>query len=193
MIHWAVFLLIGSSLVPPAPAAAPGVKAMGVYPLLLPGLQAIPAGRPKVYLWCQGLKLLGVMVPDESQLRPPATTTQGRLLPTAILLRNGRCDQQGGAVSFGFLLPMKAWIFGTAVRAAPEERTTWLLHRFQGTVNDGQLKGVLVQVDVNQPGFAFQEAKVEVPALGDDQASFADEKAWLEEITRTLSLVRSEP
>jgi hypothetical protein len=133
------------------------------------------------------------MVPDESQLKPAVTTAQGRLLPSAILLRNGRCEQEGGAVSFGFLLPMKAWIFGTAVRAAPEERTTWLLHRFQGTMSDGQLKGVLVQVDVNQPGVAFPEAKVEVSALGEDQASFADEKAWLEGITRTLSLVRGEP
>jgi hypothetical protein len=88
---------------------------------------------------------------------------------------------------------MKAWIFDTAPHAAPEERTTWLLHRFQGIVSDRRLKGVLVQVDVSHPGFAFPEAKVEVEALAEDQASFADEKGLLEDVARTLSIVRGEP
>ncbi len=193
MIQLAVLLLMGASLVPAEAAVGPGVKAMGVYPLLLPGLQAVPAGRPKVRIWCQGAKLLGVMVPDESQQRA-ATTPQGKsLLPSALLLRDGRCEAEGGGVSFGFLLPMRAWIFDSTVRATPEERTTWLLHRFQGSVADHQLKGVLVQVDVNHPGFAFPETKVEVEALGEDQASFADEKTWLEDLARTFSVVRSEP
>jgi hypothetical protein len=192
MIHLAVLLLMSSSFGPAEQAAGPGVKAIGVYPLLLPGLQAIPAGRPRVYLWCRGVKLLGVTVLDESQQKA-VTTAQGRLLPPAVLLRDGRCETDGGGVSFGFLVPMKAWIFDTAVRTAPEERTTWLLHRFQGTVSDRQLKGVLVQVDVSHPGFGFPEAKVEAEALGEDQASFADEKGWLEDVSRTLSIVRSEP
>ncbi len=192
MIQLAVALLLGSSLVPAEQAVGPGVKAAGVYPLLLPGLQAVPAGRPKVRLWCQGLKLLGVMVPDESQ--PKAVlTTQGRSQPSAVVLRDGRCEADGGGVSFGFLLPMRAWIFDGGARTAPEERITWLLHRFQGTVSERRLKGVLVQVDVSHPGFAFQEAKVEAEALAEDQASFADEKAWLEDVGRALSLVRSEP
>jgi len=192
MIHLAVLLLMSSGFVPAEQATGPGVKAIGVYPLLLPGLQAIPAGRPKVYLWCHGVKLLGVMVPDETQQKA-VTTAQGRSLPSAVLLRNGRCESGGGGVSFGFLVPMKAWIFDTAVRTAPEERTTWLLHRFQGTVSDRQLKGVLLQVDVSHPGFAFPETKVEAEALGEEQASFADEKGWLEDVARTLSIVRSEP
>ncbi len=192
MIQLAVVLLLGSSLVPAEQAAGPGVKAMGVYPLLLPGLQAVPAGRPKVRIWCQGLKLLGVMVPDESPAK--AATAQGRSLPSALLLRDGRCESEGGGVSFGFLLPMRAWIFDGGTRtAAPEERITWLLHRFQGTVSEQGLKGALVQVDVSHPGFAFQETKVEVGALAEEQASFADEKAWLEDIGRSLSVVRGEP
>ena len=191
MIHFAVLLLAGSSIVPAEQPTAAAVKAVGVYPLLLPGLQAIPAGRPTVHLWCRGTKLLGVMVPDESQPKViPAA--QGRSLPAAVLLRDGRCEADGGGVSFGFLVPMRAWIFDTA-RAAPGERTTWLLHRFQGTVSDRQLKGVLVQVDISHPGLAFREAKVEVDAVGDEQASFADEKGWLEDVGRTLSLVRAEP
>src|SRR5512141_2607756 len=110
MIHLAVLVLMGSSFVAAEQAAGPGVKAIGVYPLLLPGLQAIPAGRPRVYLWCHGMKLLGVMVPDERQQKA-VTTAQGRSLPSALLLRDGRCGTDGGGVSFGFVVPMKAWIF----------------------------------------------------------------------------------
>jgi hypothetical protein len=192
MIHLAVLVLMGASFVPVEQATGPGVKAVGIYPLLLPGLQAVPAGRPRVFLWCHGVKLLGVMVPDEAPQRA-VTAAQGRPLASAVLLRDGRCEPDGSGISFGFLVPMKAWIFDTAVRTPPEERTTWLLHRFQGTVSDRLLKGVLVQVDVSHPGFAFQEAKVEVAALAEDQASFADEKGWLEDIARTLSLVNSRP
>jgi hypothetical protein len=72
---------------------------------------------------------------------------------------------------------MRAWIFDSAARSAPEERATWLLHRFQGTVSDRQLKSMLVQVDVRHPGFAFPEAKVEVEAFGDEQALLRTERA----------------
>lgn len=192
MMRLAVVVLMVSSIVSAEQAAGPAVKAIGVYPFLLPGLQAVPAGRPKVLLWCHGVKLLGVMVPEDSQPRAGATT-QGRSLSSAVLLRDGRCETDGGGVSFGFVVPMKAWIFDSGARAAPEERTTWLLHRFQGTVSERQLKGVLVQADVSHPGFAFREAKVEADALGEDQASFADEKNWLEHVGRTVSVVRGEP
>ena len=192
MIRLALLVLMGASLVPAAQAAPPGVNAVGIYPLFFPGVQAGPAGRPRVLLWCSGMKLLGVMVPGE--LRQKASTaTQSRSLPSAILLRDGRCEADGSGISFGFLVPMKAWIFDSAVRTPPEERTTWLLHRFQGTVSDRLLKGVLVQVDVNHPGFAFREAKVEVGAVAEDQASFADENGWREDVARTFSLVDAEP
>jgi hypothetical protein len=192
MIQFAVLALVGASLVPAEHAAGPGVKGMGVYPLLVPGLQAVPAGRPKLRLWCNGAKLHGVMVPEELQQKV-VTTAQDRSLASAVLLRDGRCDADSGGISFGFLLPVKAWIFDTAARAAPEVRTTWLLHRFQGTVSERRLKGVLVQVDISHPGLPFLEARVEAAALGEEQASFADEKGWLDDVTRTFSVVRSEP
>jgi hypothetical protein len=192
MISLAVLALMGASLSPADQAATPGVKAVGIYPLFLPGLQAVPAGRPRVLLWCSGVKLLGLMVPGESR-QNTGTGAQSRSLPSAILLRDGRCEADGGGVSFGFLLPMKAWIFDTGVKTAPQERTTWLLHRFQGTVSDRLLKGALVQADVSHPGFAFREAKVEVGALAEDQASFADENGWVEDVARTFSLVHAEP
>jgi hypothetical protein len=192
MIHLAVLVLVGSNLVPAEQATGSGVKAVGVYPLLVPGLQAVPAGRPKLRLWCNGQRLLGVMAPEESQQKA-VTASQERSLPSAVLLRDGRCDADSGSVSFGFLLPVRAWIFDTAARTAPEVRTTWLLHRFQGTVSDRRLKGVLVQVDVSHPGLPFLEAKVEAGALGEDQTSFADEKGWLEDVARTSNVVRSEP
>jgi hypothetical protein len=192
MIPLAVLVLMGTSLVPADQAATPGVRAIGVYPLMLPGLQAVPAGRPRVLLWCSGAKLLGVMVPDES--RPKAGSgASSRPSTSAILLRDGRCEADGAGVSFGFLLPMKAWIFDTGARTAPVERTTWLLHRFQGSVSDRLLKGGLVQADVSHPGFAFREAKVEVGALDEDQAPYANENGWLEDVARAFSLVTAEP
>lgn len=192
MIRLALLVLVGASLVSADQAATPGVNAVGIYPLFLPGVQADPAERPRVLLWCSGLKLLGVMVPGESRQKA-STAAQSRSLPSAILLRDGRCEADGSGISFGFLVPLKAWIFDTAVRTPPEERTTWLLHRFHGTVSDRLLKGVLVQADVNHPGFAFREANVEVGALAEDQASFADENGWREDVARTFSLVHAEP
>jgi len=192
MIPLAVLVFMGSSLVPADQAPTHGVKAVGIYPLFLPGLQAVPAGRPRVLLWCSGAKLLGVMVPDESR-QTGGSGAQSRALPSGILLRDGRCEADGSGLSFGFLVPMKAWIFDNAVRTPPVERTTWLLHRFQGTLTDRLLKGALVQADVGHPGFAFRETKVEVGALPEDQASFPDENGWLEGVARTFSLVRAEP
>lgn len=192
MIPLAILVLISTSLVPAEQAPTAGVKAIGIYPLLLPGLQAVPAGRPRVLLWCSGVKLLGVMAPDES--RPKAGSgAPSRSLPSAILLRDGRCEADGTSVSFGFLVPVKAWLFDTGVRTPPAERTTWLLHRFQGTLSDRLLKGGLVQADVSHPGLAFREAKVEVGALAEDQAAFGSESAWLEEMARSFSLVNAEP
>jgi hypothetical protein len=191
MIPLAAVVLMGASLVPADQAATPAVTALGVYPLSLPGLQALPAGRPRILLWCSGVKLLGVMVPDESSRS--GTVAESRSLPSAILLRDGRCEADGGGISFGFLVPVKAWIFDTAVRTPPEEHTTWLLHRFQGTVSDHQLRGALVQADVSHPGFAFREAKVEVGALVEEQASFPDENTWLKNVARTFTLARAEP
>ena len=189
MIRLALLVLMGASLVP---AAQAGVNAVGVYPLFLPGVDASPAAKPRVLLWCRGTTLLGVMVPGELNEQAGAAA-QGRSLPSAILLRDGRCEADGSGVSFGFLLPMNAWVFDTAGTSAPEQRTTWLLHRFQGTVSDRLLKGVLVQVDVNHPGLAFREVEVEVGAVAAGQASFADENAWREDVARTFSLVDAEP
>jgi hypothetical protein len=70
MIRLAVFVLMASGLATAEP---------GVYPLQLPGLQALPAGRSRVHLWCRGVKLLGVLVSDE----------QGREASTR--LKGGRC------------------------------------------------------------------------------------------------------
>ena len=189
MVPLVVLVLMSANLVVADQGAPPGVKAVGIYPLSLPGLQAVPAGRAKVLLWCSGVKLLGVMVPEEWRQKA-GTGTQSR---SAILLRDGRCEADGSSVSFGFLVPMRAWIFDTAARTPPEERTTWLLHRFQGTVSERQLKGALVQADVNHPGFAFRDAKVEVGALGEEQASFPDENGWLQDVARTFSVVHAEP
>lgn len=192
MMRLALLVLAGASLVPAAQAAPPGVNPVGIYPLSLPGVQAGPAGKPSVLLWCSGTKLLGVMVPGEMG-ETAASVAQSPSLPSAILLRDGRCEADGSRMSFGFLVPVKAWIYDAAVRTRPQERTTWLLHRFQGTVSDRLLKGVLVQVDVNHPGLAFREATVEVGAVAEDQASFADENGWREDVTRTFSLLDAEP
>jgi hypothetical protein len=190
MTRLAVLVLTGASVLAADQAAQPGVKAIGVYPLFLPGLQAGPAGKPRVLLWCSGAKLLGVMVPGELGQKAAG---QGRSLPSGILLRDGRCEADGSGISFGFLVPMKSWIFDSTVRTGPQERTTWLLHRFQGTAGDRLLKGVLVQADVSHPGLAFRETRVEVGALAEDQASFADETGWHEDVVRTFSLMHAEP
>jgi hypothetical protein len=187
-----VLVLIGSGLGSLAQAAEPGVTPFGVYPLLLPGLPTSPDAKPKVLLWCHGVKLVGVVVADEGRDKS-AVAAQDRRAPTAFLLRDGRCEPNGSGVSFGFLLPLKAWVFGSPARTPPEERTAWLLHRFEGSVEAGLLKGVLVQVDVNHPGYSFRESRTEVGSLPEAQASFADESGWLGSVARTYSLAQREP
>lgn len=187
-----MLVLIGSSLGSVAQAAAPSVKPFGAYPFSLPGSAAIPGAKPKVLLWCHGVKLVGVMVPAEARDRS-GSATQNRPAPTAFLLRDGRCEPDGSSVSFGFLVPLQAWVFEAPARTPPAERTAWLLHRFQGSVTAGLLKGVLVQVDVNHPGYSFRESRIEVDTLPEGQASFNDEKGWLDSVARTFSLAQSEP
>ncbi len=69
----------------------------------------------------------------------------------------------------------------------------WLLNRFEGLLKAGQLKGALVQVDVNHPGYAFQRKVVEADALQGEQASFNDEASWRGSMSQTYCLSTSEP
>jgi hypothetical protein len=95
-------------------------------------------------------------------------------------------------VSFGFLVSRKAWVFVEAGRA-PEGRTVWQLNRFEGSLKSGQLKGALVQVDVNHPGYPFQRKAVEAEALPMEQRSFADEAGWRTSMSQAYCLATSEP
>jgi hypothetical protein len=192
MIPLLVLVLTGTGLGSAAQAAEPAVKPLGAYPFILPGLPASPNARPKVLLWCHGAKLVGVVVPGEGRPRP-GPEAQPPPAPTALLLRDGRCAPDGSGVSFGFLLPVQAWVFESATRKPPAERTAWLLHRFEGSVQAGLLKGVLVQVDVNHPGYAFRESRLEVETLPEAQASFTDEGGWLGSVERAYSLAPSNP
>jgi hypothetical protein len=191
MMSLLMLVLIGSSLGSVVQAADPSVKPVGAYRFLLPGLAASPDAKPKVLLWCHGIKLVGLVVPDEGRDKG-GIAPQNRPAPTAFLLRDGRCEPDGSSVSFGFLVPLKAWVFDSPGRT-PEERTAWLLHRFEGSVQAGQLKGVLVQVDVNHPGYSFQRHRIEVEVLPEGQASFTDENGWHGSVARTFSLAQSEP
>lgn len=168
-------------------ATDPGVRAVGVYPITLPGLSG-PEASPKALLWCRGTDLVGVVVPDD---KGNGCSSPKRSAPGAMLLRDGRCDA-GGVVSFGFLVGRKAWVYGGTGRT-PVERTVWLLHRFEGSVVAGQLKGVLVQVDVNHPGYAFQPTTVETGSLPEQQASFPDETTWRGGIDQAFCLAAGEP
>ena len=187
-----VLVLVGSGLGSAAQAAEPNVRPLGAYPFLLPGLTASPDAQPKLLLWCHGVKLVGVVVPPEGQGRS-AAAAQHRPAPAAFLLRDGRCAPDGSRVSFGFLVPLQAWVFEALERALPEERTAWLLYRFEGSVTAGLLQGMLVQVDVGHPGYAFRESRIEAGALAESQASFADENGWLASVARTFSLAQSQP
>jgi hypothetical protein len=192
MVSLLVLLLALGCLGSAAEAAEPSVEPMGVFPFLLPGLQAPPDARPKVLLWCRGPKLVGLVVAAEGHARA-GVARQSRPAPAALLLRDGRCEADRSGVSFGFLLPLKAWVFESQARTPPAERTTWLLHRFEGSARAGELKGLLVQVDVNHPGYAFRETRIEVDALSEPQASFTDESGWLGSVAQTYSLERGDP
>jgi hypothetical protein len=170
-------------------AAEQGVKPVGAFPFVLPGQSATPGSPPRAHLWCQGVNLLGVVVTDEKANSCDRTAPKR---PTALLLRDGRCEPDGSALSFGFLVSRKAWVYESTGKE-PDERTVWLLHRFEGSLKAGQLKGTLVQVDVNHPGYAFQKSPIEVDALTGPQSSFADESAWRSSIGQTYCLAAGEP
>lgn len=172
-------------------ATEPSVKPVGIYPLGFPGLPAKPDGKPRAMLWCQGSNLIGVVVTNDKS-KDCGSASQRQSVPSALLLRDGRCDSDGGTVSFGFLLPRKAWTYEAAGRA-PVERTVWLLHRFEGSLKAGQLKGVLVQVDVNHPGYQFQKTSVEAQALSEEQGVFTGESAWRGAIAQAFCLATAEP
>jgi len=193
MMPWRALVLFGvvAGLSSVSAASEPGVKPVGVFPLLLPGDSVGGDTRPKAMLWCQGVTLMGVVVPDERS-NDCGTASPKRLAPTAFLLRDGRCESDGTKVSFGFLVSRKAWVFESGGRT-PVERKVWLLHRFEGSLKAGQLKGVLVQVDIHHPGYSFERKSVEVEALPGEQASFADEPAWLGGIGQTYCLAAGEP
>jgi hypothetical protein len=172
-------------------ASGTGVKPIGAYPFALPGVLASPGSNPRALLWCQEGSLLGVVVLDEKSSDCVAAA-QKRAAPKALLLRDGRCEAEGASVSFGFLVSRKAWVFEASGRVS-EQRDVWLLHRFEGSAKAGQLKGMLVQVDISHPGYPFQRKSVEADALLDEQASFADETAWRGGIAQTFCVAREEP
>jgi hypothetical protein len=189
-------LLVGmlSCLASVSGAAEQSLKPLGVFPFAIPGSAASRDAQPRAFLWCQGATLVGVVVPDTKSV-DCTVAGQKRAAPRALLLRDGRCEALGTAVSFGLLMSRKAWVFESAGRKpTPRERTVWLLLRFEGSVNTGQLTGALVQVDVNHPGLPFQRTSVEAEALaGEPQASFSDETAWRSGIAQTLCLAEDEP
>jgi hypothetical protein len=174
---------------PGAQGAEPAVKPIGVYPFPLPGVSANREAKPRLLVWCHGARLLGVVVPDERHAKEGVVAAA----PAALRVRDGRCEADGNRVSFGFLMQLKAWVFEPSARTPREERPAWLLHRFEGSVQDGVLRGVLVQVDVSHPGYAFRESKFEVNDAHEAQESFADETGWQTSMARAFSLVRSEP
>jgi hypothetical protein len=186
-----VLIGIAGCLASVSAASEPSVKPVGVYPFLLPGFSVGPDAKSKALLWCQGLNLMGVVVPDEKS-NNCGTASQKRFAPRAFLLRDGRCEPDGSILSFGFLVSRKAWVF-EAAGGVPEVRTVWLLHRFEGSLKAGQLKGVLVQVDVNHPGYSFQRKSVEVEALPAEQTSFTGETAWRGGIEQTFCLAVGGP
>lgn len=193
MMCWRNLVLIGLAgcIAAVSAASEPAVKPVGTYPFVLPGFSVSPDAKPKALLWCRGVSLMGVVVPDEKS-SDCGTASQKRSAPRAFLLRDGRCETDGSTVSFGFLVPRKAWVF-KAAGGAPGEQTVWLLHRFEGSLKAGRLRGVLVQVDVNHPGYQFQKKSVEVEALPAEQASFTNDTAWSDGIAQTFCLAAGDP
>jgi hypothetical protein len=187
--------LIGvcSSLVPLLTAAEPGVKPAGAFALSVPGLSSAPSAKSNALLWCQGPNLVGVVVLDDKPADcGTGSGSQKRSAPKALLVRDGRCEADGSSVSFGFLLSRKSWAFVEGAKA-PQERTVWLVNRFEGSLKAGQLRGAVVQVDVNHPGYPFQKKTVEADAMPTEQASFNDEPAWRASMWQTYCLSATEP
>src|SRR5262245_16043292 len=164
------------AVAPSARGASGEVRSVGTYSFPLSGLSIDVGVRPRVLLWCQGISLLGVVLPDDANVEC-GSASQKRQLPRAFGLRDGRCEADGRTISFGFLVSRKAWLYGTTGKG-PEERSALLLHRFEGSMQEGRLKGALVQVDVSHPGYAFQKKIVESEQLTSEQLSFPDEAAW---------------
>ena len=172
-------------------ASDPTVKPAGVYAFSLTGLSASPESKAKALLWCQGSSLVGVVVPD-GQSKNCGAGSHRRSVPSALLLRDGRCESDGSTVSFGLLAARKAWVYAPSGRV-PVERRVWLLHRFEGSLKGGQLKGVFVHVDINHPGYPFEKKSIEAEALSEEQGSFADETAWRSGITQAFCLEAGDP
>jgi len=177
----AIFIVWG--VVPASWSAAGDVKPIGAFPFALAGLSVDVGATPRVLLWCQGPTLLGVVLPDDGKAE--CGTSPKRVLPRAFLLRDGRCEADGSGVSFGFVVPRRAWLFDSGGRA-PQARVALLLHRFEGSVREGRLAGSLVQVDVSHPGYAFRKKSVEAGLLPSEQSSFADEAAWRTGMAQTF-------
>jgi hypothetical protein len=187
MMSWRVLAVTGVTVCLAAVSTAvetTSVKPLGAYPFGLPGDSATPGAAPKALLWCQGTNLVGVVVPDE---KSSDCGSPKRQAPHAYLLKDGQCEADGSAVSFGFMVARKAWVFESS-GPKRQERTEWLLHHFEGTLKDGHLKGALVQVDIAHPGHPFQKKAVEVEALPGDQPPFADDVTWKGHITQTFCL-----
>jgi hypothetical protein len=184
----AVICLAGS-FVPGSESAEQGVRAAGVFSFVLPGQSAAAGSPPKAHLWCQGASLVGIVVPSD---KAESCDGGAQKRPAAVLLRDGRCEADGTTISFGFLLSRKAWVYEASGRE-PEERTLWLVHRFEGSLADGQLKGDLVQVDVNHPGYPFQKAKVDAGASAGGQSSFPDLATWKSSVSQSYCLAAGEP
>jgi hypothetical protein len=193
MRSWRLLVLLGlAGSVGSASAATDSTaKPVGVYPLSLQGFSVSGGPQPKAHLWCQGVNLLGFVVPDEKSTECGTAAHKGSA-PRALPLRDGRCEGDGSAVSFGFLESRKAWVFDAAGRKRVD-RIVWLLYRFEGSLTAGRLKGALVQVDVNHPGSPFQSRNVDAQTLPDEQASFADEAAWRSGVAQAVCLVTGGP
>jgi hypothetical protein len=190
MNSWRRLLVTGMTC---ALAAAPlaaetDVKPLGSFPLAVPGVSNADV-KPKALLWCHGTSLLGVVVADE---KTSACAGSKRTAPQAYLVRDGQCDADGSSVTFGFLLPRQAWVYAASGKTR-QARTVWLLHRFEGSVRGGRLKGQMVQVDVSHPGQPFQNSAVETEALSGDQASFPGEEAWRGNVAQTFCLATDAP
>jgi hypothetical protein len=186
-----LFVGIAGCLASLSDAADQGIKPLGVFPFALAGPAANRDAAPRAFLWCQGASLVGFVVPDAKSAECSAAG-QKHSAPRALVLRDGRCEAGGTAVSFGLLVSRKAWVFDPAVKT-PQERTTWQVLRFEGAVRGTQLTGSLVQVDVSHPGLPFQKTSVEAEALAQEQASFADEAAWRSGAVQTYCLATGEP
>jgi hypothetical protein len=184
-------IAVAAVLVSASATWAADVTPKGSFRFPMQGLAVDVGANARVQLWCQGLTLLGVFVPDDGTAECK-TSSQKRQLPRGLVLRDGRCESDGKTLSFGFLVARKAWLYD-AGRRVPAERVAFLLHRFEGAIADSRLTGSIVQVDVSHPGYAFPKKSVEVDQLPGDLGSFPDEAAWRSTLSQSLCLTTTEP